>query len=329
MADPSFRARADLAASWDVAQKAAAFRRRKCMKITEITILRRSRRRKRSRRGRPSCVIFTHQEAAIKYDLKIHVFLRYAMYRHSRRASITGMARRKLSPAASPPQPPRRPFPAREDEGCAIMAGQDTNRPVPLMIFAIAMSLPGAVLAQDEITIRADTTAQRFATTPGAVSLIDRREAVGQAAPTLADTLSGVPGVVVQQFFGGNDQPRIQIRGSGLQQNPSERGLLVMQDGMPVNRADGAYVVGLAAPGQAESVEVFRGAAAQPDRRECAGRGDQLRLALGRVGAGDAVVLRRGQLRAGRGRGQLRHRRRAGRCAAAFRTFAKGPLARL
>jgi len=34
---------------------------------------------------------------------------------------------------------------------------------------------------------------------------------------------------VVQNFFGSNDQPRIQIRGSGLQQNPVERGILIMK----------------------------------------------------------------------------------------------------
>lgn len=153
------------------------------------------------------------------------------------------------------------------------MAGAHRTRRVSLIALAIGASLsggaalaqsaaPGTVIVLDEITIHADTTAQRFAVTPGAVTLIDRAEAGGQAAPTLADALSGAPGVVVQTFFGGNDQPRIQIRGSGLQQNPAERGLLVMQDGMPVNRADGAYVVGLAAPGQAESIEIFRGAAA-------------------------------------------------------------------
>lgn len=122
---------------------------------------------------------------------------------------------------------------------------------------------PGAVIALDEITLHADTAAQRFRQTPGAVTRIERSEAADeQVAPTLSEALALAPGVVVQQFFGSNDQPRVQIRGSGLQQNPAERGLLILQDGMPVNRADGAYVVGLAAPGQAESIEVFRGGAA-------------------------------------------------------------------
>lgn len=77
--------------------------------------------------------------------------------------------------------------------------------------------------------------------------------------PTLSKALRQVPGVVVQDFFGGNDQPRIQIRGSGLQQNPVERGITVLQNGLPINRADGSYVVGLANPSQAETLEVYRG----------------------------------------------------------------------
>ncbi|MFA5539957.1 MAG: TonB-dependent receptor plug domain-containing protein, partial [Gemmobacter sp.] len=113
---------------------------------------------------------------------------------------------------------------------------------------ALAQSAsPGAVIVLDPYTVLGDPLAQRFAETPGGAARIDRGEApvAGAAAPTLREELSGTPGVVVQEFFGGNDQPRVQIRGSGLQQNPSERGLLVLQDGMPVNRADGAYVVGL------------------------------------------------------------------------------------
>ncbi|QRZ14863.1 TonB-dependent receptor [Paracoccus methylovorus] len=151
-----------------------------------------------------------------------------------------------------------KPFPRMAPVLTGLAAGLSLQAGVALAQSAA----PGAVIILDEIEVRADTTARRFEVTPGAATLIDRSEAQGQAAPTLADTLSQVPGVVVQEFFGGNDQPRIQIRGSGLQQNPAERGLLVLQDGMPVNRADGSYVVGLAAPGQAESIEVFRGASA-------------------------------------------------------------------
>jgi len=93
----------------------------------------------------------------------------------------------------------------------------------------------------------------------GGTAVIGAPELVGRANVTIADTLAMVPGVIVQSFFGGNDQPRIQIRGSGLQQNPVERGILILQDGLPINRADGSYVVGLADPRQAEFIEIYRG----------------------------------------------------------------------
>ena len=38
-----------------------------------------------------------------------------------------------------------------------------------------------------------------------------------------------------------------------------ERGVLALRDGLPINRADGSYVVGFANPAQAESIEVYRG----------------------------------------------------------------------
>lgn len=84
----------------------------------------------------------------------------------------------------------------------------------------------------------------------------------GSVIATISDALSSVPGVVVQNFFGSNDQPRIRIRGSGLQQNPVERGVLVLQNGLPINRADGSYLVGLVNPRQAQFTEVYCGCTA-------------------------------------------------------------------
>lgn len=94
---------------------------------------------------------------------------------------------------------------------------------------------------------------------PGAAVVIGDEAVPPKANVTLSEQLAGVPGIVVQRFFGGNDQPRVQIRGSGLQQNPVERGLLVLQDGLPINRADGSYIVGLADPRSAEFTEVYKG----------------------------------------------------------------------
>jgi iron complex outermembrane receptor protein len=100
---------------------------------------------------------------------------------------------------------------------------------------------------------------RRFDVLPGGVALVPSRDYADTANLTVAKALRDVPGVVVQDFFGGNDQPRIQIRGSGLQQNPVERGILMLQNGLPLNRADGSYIVGFADPRQAETIEVYRG----------------------------------------------------------------------
>lgn len=101
--------------------------------------------------------------------------------------------------------------------------------------------------------------AQRIDSLAGGASLVSTETMADTANPTLSRALATTPGVVIQSFFGGNDQPRIQIRGSGLQQNPVERGVLALHDGLPINRADGSYVVGFANPAQAEAIEVYRG----------------------------------------------------------------------
>lgn len=100
---------------------------------------------------------------------------------------------------------------------------------------------------------------RRLEAIPGGTALLDPDELEGTANVSLADSLRGVPGVVAQSFFGGNDQPKLHVRGSGLQQNPVERGLSVLHDGLPLNRADGSYVVGLVDPRLADFVEIFRG----------------------------------------------------------------------
>ncbi len=105
----------------------------------------------------------------------------------------------------------------------------------------------------------ANLLAQRIDALAGGADLVSTAELADSANPTLSRALAATPGVVVQNFFGGNDQPRMQIRGSGLQQNPVERGVLALHDGLPINRADGSYVVGFANPAQAESIEIYRG----------------------------------------------------------------------
>ncbi|MGL4214348.1 MAG: TonB-dependent receptor plug domain-containing protein, partial [Morganella morganii] len=77
---------------------------------------------------------------------------------------------------------------------------------------------------------------------------------------TLHDALDYQPGVLVQNFFGGIDQPRLNIRGSGVQSAPLARGILLMQDGLPVTDADGSFHISTLEMRDARMISVRRGA---------------------------------------------------------------------
>ncbi len=117
---------------------------------------------------------------------------------------------------------------------------------------------PGAIEEVVVIAPRSPVVA-RLDAAAGGTAIVSANVMPASANLTLSRALAEVPGVVVQDFFGGNDQPRIQIRGSGLQQNPVERGVLMLRNGLPLNHADGSYIVGFANPGEAEAVEIYRG----------------------------------------------------------------------
>ncbi|WP_197425248.1 MULTISPECIES: TonB-dependent receptor plug domain-containing protein [unclassified Caulobacter] len=117
----------------------------------------------------------------------------------------------------------------------------------PAGAFAQSAS-PGAVVEEIIVVAPENTVARRFAATPGGGVILTGDDMPSSINLTVSRALAAAPGVVVQDFFGGPDQPRIQIRGSGLQQNPVERGVLVLENGLPLNRADGSYVVGFANP---------------------------------------------------------------------------------
>jgi len=99
---------------------------------------------------------------------------------------------------------------------------------------------------------------ERLAQVPGGTNLIDLSQAGRQG--TLRDALDYQPGIVVQDFFGGIDQPRLNVRGSGIQSNPLNRGITLLQDGLPLNEADGSFVIGLIEQRNAAFISARRGA---------------------------------------------------------------------
>lgn len=101
---------------------------------------------------------------------------------------------------------------------------------------------------------------QRHAEIPGGTNLFELKDLPVQSSQTLKDAMRLVPGIHIQEFFGANDQPRLNIRGSGIQSNPQFRGVELLQDGISTNFSDGSFIIGIMEPRAANYIEVFRGA---------------------------------------------------------------------
>lgn len=94
--------------------------------------------------------------------------------------------------------------------------------------------------------------------TPGGTEVIDADRYLTGRASTLADTFFLSPGVVAQPRF-GSDEARLSIRGSGLQRTFHGRGIRVLQDGVPINVADGGFDMQSLEPTAAAYINVWRG----------------------------------------------------------------------
>jgi len=136
---------------------------------------------------------------------------------------------------------------------------------------ALAADLNPSVVELPAVTVRADSPEAhaplrpsvaaeraRLDRLPGGTSLALPQQETRLA--TLRDALDYQPGIVIQDFFGGIDQPRLSIRGSGIQSNPVNRGVLLLQDGLPLNEADGSFIIGFIEPRNAALVSARRGA---------------------------------------------------------------------
>jgi iron complex outermembrane receptor protein len=98
---------------------------------------------------------------------------------------------------------------------------------------------------------------ERLSETPGAVSVISQESYISREALALDDMLRDAPGVYAQRKWGGD--VRISIRGSGIGNANHNRGLLLAQDGVPLNEADGYGDSQIADPLNTRYAEVYRG----------------------------------------------------------------------
>ncbi|MCC7267827.1 MAG: TonB-dependent receptor [Caulobacteraceae bacterium] len=98
---------------------------------------------------------------------------------------------------------------------------------------------------------------KRLSETPGGVSVISAESYKARLALALDDMLRDAPGVYAQRKWGGDI--RISIRGSGIGNANHNRGLIIAQDGLPLNEADGYGDSQVADPLTTRLTEVWRG----------------------------------------------------------------------
>lgn len=140
---------------------------------------------------------------------------------------------------------------------------------------SMAIAYSGAVMAQSEsvinlntvvITGKSDTLTQNSIESakenvkaiPGGASIVDLNQVREGRQSTWSDSLGLAPGVFIQDRFGSEDA-RISIRGSALSRTYHSFGTKVMQDGVPINYADGFFDMQTVDPNASRYVEVLRG----------------------------------------------------------------------
>lgn len=94
---------------------------------------------------------------------------------------------------------------------------------------------------------------------PGNATLVDDRDWSDQRATTIKDITDYVPGVIAEPRNGAESM-RLSLRGSGLANIFQGSGLLVLQDGIPINMADGEFEFPVIDPWLIRYAEIFPGA---------------------------------------------------------------------
>lgn len=148
-----------------------------------------------------------------------------------------------------------------------------TLKPLALAMSALALTLSGSAWAMHETLMEISVPLERQSAfsvtpeqalnelhkTPGGVTVVDAQTYLNGRAGTMEDTLRLATGVFIQSRF-GSDEARVSIRGSGLQRTFHGRGLMLLQDGVPLNLADGSFDMQAIEAQATRYIEVERGA---------------------------------------------------------------------
>lgn len=129
------------------------------------------------------------------------------------------------------------------------------------LFFALLASLSSAQ-SLDEIVVQATRLETPSAQLPIASSVVEAAQ-ISLAQPLLGldESLSGVPGLFMQNRFNFAQDLRISMRGFGARAAFGIRGIRIVVDGVPETLADGQGGVDGIDLGSAERIEVLRGGA--------------------------------------------------------------------
>ena len=136
--------------------------------------------------------------------------------------------------------------------------GSDTASPsavLPTVTVTATKSPDQSTLTQPDLP----TARRRIEQSAGGASVVDADVYTQGRVSTLSDALGNATGVYAQPRFGA-EEARVSIPGSGLQRTFHGRGLKLMQDGVPLNLADGSFDFQAVEALSARYVEVWRGA---------------------------------------------------------------------
>lgn len=167
-----------------------------------------------------------------------------------RSASTPQRAARAAQPAASRQAPPRTAPP------------RNASRPARAATTPVAGTLPqmpAAPAAGAGSLTQPSVAAQKaeLAKIPASVSLIDATSFQDRYTNNLPDVLKDTPGVFAQTRYG--QEVRLSVRGSGIGRGYHLRGIELMQDGIPLNFADGSGDFYGIDPLSLRSLELYRG----------------------------------------------------------------------
>jgi iron complex outermembrane receptor protein len=149
----------------------------------------------------------------------------------------------------------------------SVHRGRRDARPTLLdkAVVAIAALLPALAPAQDAVRIdplvvTATRVEERAFDLPVAIDSVDAaRIQQGQLQINLSESLSRVPGLVVQNRWNFAQDLQVSSRGFGARASFGVRGIRLYQDGIPATMPDGQGQTGSFSLASAQRIEVLRG----------------------------------------------------------------------